>query len=249
MQNRPIIIGVTQVVLVEENKCFKSHFIAFWWKDLHDWAWFILQGSVSWPWPWRVCQNQPTMTIHLPLIQTWWSSRLRNCWQGAQWTFRLMTIQRIHGVAKPIVRSLRMFLSLRGFLVLEDKRLRDLMDIKILWYRWRCVLSSSGSSVIWKSVTALTVSAEQYLGVVKPMYHQFIEPTKRYADIVIPRGVSTVAIDLWPPRLQRFWKKRETVNIRWGAMPPFSIFLRFGIRGDFWSMFLVIIPMEKQENE
>ena len=32
---------------------------------------------------------------------------------------------------------------------------------------------------------------------VKPMYHQFIEPTKRYADVVIPEGVTnTVAIDL-----------------------------------------------------
>lgn len=38
---------------------------------------------------------------------------------------------------------------------------------------------------------------EQYTEVVKPMYHQFIEPTKRYADIVIPEGVSNiVAIDL-----------------------------------------------------
>ena len=38
---------------------------------------------------------------------------------------------------------------------------------------------------------------EQYINVVKPMYHQFIEPTKRYADIVIPEGVSNVvAIDL-----------------------------------------------------
>ena len=37
----------------------------------------------------------------------------------------------------------------------------------------------------------------QYLDVVKPMYHQFIEPTKRYADIIIPEGVTNkVAIDL-----------------------------------------------------
>ena len=28
----------------------------------------------------------------------------------------------------------------------------------------------------------------QYLTTVKPMYHQFIEPTKRYADIIIPEG-------------------------------------------------------------
>ncbi|MDU5459209.1 MAG: uridine kinase, partial [Streptococcus mitis] len=43
-----------------------------------------------------------------------------------------------------------------------------------------------------------------YLGVVKPMYHQFIEPTKRYADIVIPEGVSnTVAIDLLTTKIEK----------------------------------------------
>jgi uridine kinase len=37
----------------------------------------------------------------------------------------------------------------------------------------------------------------QYLGTVKPMYHQFIEPTKRYADVIVPEGgENTVAIDL-----------------------------------------------------
>ena len=45
---------------------------------------------------------------------------------------------------------------------------------------------------------------DQYLGVVKPMYHQFIEPTKRYADIVIPEGVSnTVAIDLLTTKIAK----------------------------------------------
>ena len=35
------------------------------------------------------------------------------------------------------------------------------------------------------------------MAVVKPMYHQFIEPTKRYADIIVPEGGENhVAIDL-----------------------------------------------------
>ena len=37
---------------------------------------------------------------------------------------------------------------------------------------------------------------EQYLGVVKPMYHQFIEPTKRYADVIIPEGVTNTGCGL-----------------------------------------------------
>ena len=45
---------------------------------------------------------------------------------------------------------------------------------------------------------------EQYLGVVKPMYHQFIEPTKRYADVIIPEGVTnTVAIDLITTKIEK----------------------------------------------
>ena len=46
---------------------------------------------------------------------------------------------------------------------------------------------------------------EQYLTVVKPMYHQFIEPTKRYADIIVPEGGENhVAIDLITTKVASF---------------------------------------------
>ncbi|MDN6164381.1 MAG: uridine kinase, partial [Tetragenococcus halophilus] len=45
----------------------------------------------------------------------------------------------------------------------------------------------------------------QYLTVVKPMYHQFIEPTKRYADVVVPEGGQNhVAIDLINTKIDTF---------------------------------------------
>ncbi|MBJ8325949.1 uridine kinase [Streptococcus pacificus] len=85
-----------------------------------------------------------------------------------------------------------------GILVLEDKRLRDLMDIKLfvdtdddirIIRRIKRDMEERGRS--------LNSIIDQYTSVVKPMYHQFIEPTKRYADIVIPEGVSNlVALDL-----------------------------------------------------
>ena len=85
-----------------------------------------------------------------------------------------------------------------GILVLEDQRLRDLMDIKLfvdtdddirIIRRIKRDMQERGRS--------LDSIIEQYTRVVKPMYHQFIEPTKRYADIVVPEGVSNlVAIDL-----------------------------------------------------
>ena len=85
-----------------------------------------------------------------------------------------------------------------GILVLEDERLRELMDIKLfvdtdddirIIRRIKRDMMERGRS--------LESIIDQYTSVVQPMYHQFIEPSKRYADIVIPEGVSNVvAIDL-----------------------------------------------------
>lgn len=58
----------------------------------------------------------------------------------------------------------------------------------------------------WPSLDSVI---EQYLGVVKPMYHQFIEPTKRYADVIILSGVTnTVAIDLITTKIEKSQRKR-----------------------------------------
>lgn len=89
-------------------------------------------------------------------------------------------------------------LILEGILLFEDKRLRDLCDIKVyvdtdddirLARRIRRDVISRGRSI--ESVL------DQYIDVVKPMHHQFVEPTKRYADIIVPEGgYNQVAIDL-----------------------------------------------------
>ena len=94
---------------------------------------------------------------------------------------------------------------IEGILILEDERLRDLMDIKVyvdtdddirIIRRIKRDMEERGRS--------LDSVIDQYLGVVKPMYHQFIEPTKRYADIVIPEGVTnTVAIDLLTTKIEK----------------------------------------------
>ncbi|WP_138006836.1 uridine kinase [Halalkalirubrum salinum] len=43
---------------------------------------------------------------------------------------------------------------------------------------------------------------EQYLTTVKPMHEQFIEPTKRKADLIIPEGANTVAVDLLAEKIR-----------------------------------------------
>ncbi|HER2923661.1 TPA: uridine kinase [Streptococcus pyogenes] len=85
-----------------------------------------------------------------------------------------------------------------GILVLEDERLRDLMDIKLFVDTDDdiCIIRRIKRDMMERG-RSLESIIDQYTSVVKPMYHQFIEPSKRYADIVIPEGVSNVvAIDV-----------------------------------------------------
>ena len=78
---------------------------------------------------------------------------------------------------------------IEGILILENKDLRDLMDIKVyvdtdaderLMRRMKRDMIERARSV--ESVL------QQYAETVKPMHEQFIEPSKKYADIIIPRG-------------------------------------------------------------
>jgi len=93
---------------------------------------------------------------------------------------------------------------LEGILVLEDERLRDLMDIKLyvdtdpdLRIIRRLTRDISERGRTFDSVI------DQYLNVVRPMHNQFIEPTKRYADIIIPEGGHNhVAVDLMVTKIQ-----------------------------------------------
>jgi len=87
---------------------------------------------------------------------------------------------------------------LEGILVLEEKKVRDLLDVKIYVdtdederFIRRLIRDTKQRGRTMESVI------EQYLTVVKPMFLQFVEPSKRYADIVIPQGgLNDVAIDI-----------------------------------------------------
>ncbi|KAL2915006.1 Uridine kinase [Polyrhizophydium stewartii] len=97
-----------------------------------------------------------------------------------------------------------------GILALHDKRVRDLMDLKIfvdtdddirLARRLRRDISERGRSI--HSVL------EQYRRFVKPSFDDFIHPTMRFADIIIPRGLDNVAaIDVITKHVSRQLKER-----------------------------------------
>ena len=83
---------------------------------------------------------------------------------------------------------------IEGILVLENRELRDLMDIKIyvdtdaderLMRRIKRDMVERGRSI--ESII------EQYSETVKPMHEEFVEPSKKYADIIIPRGGENIA--------------------------------------------------------
>ena len=99
---------------------------------------------------------------------------------------------------------------LEGILILDDERLRDMMDIKVyvdadddirILRRIQRDMQERGRSL--ESIIS------QYLKTVKPMYHQFIEPTKRYADIIVPEGGENhVAIDILTTKVRDVLAKR-----------------------------------------
>lgn len=98
-----------------------------------------------------------------------------------------------------------------GILILANKELRDQLDIKIFVDaddddRLMRVISRDikerGKDVNWVM--------ERYQRTVKPMYLQFIEPSKRYADVIIPQGGhNKVAIDIITATVERELKKLE----------------------------------------
>ncbi len=95
---------------------------------------------------------------------------------------------------------------LEGILVLENADLRSLMDIKLyvdtdpdeLFIR-RLLRDTRERGRSVESVV------KQYMDVVRPMHLQFVEPSKRYADLIIPEGgFNLVAIDVIVSKLQHF---------------------------------------------
>lgn len=101
---------------------------------------------------------------------------------------------------------------LEGILVLEDADLRDLMDIKLF------VDTDSDLRIIRRIMRDIKERGrttdsviDQYLSAVRPMHNLFIEPTKRYADIIIPEGGDNeVAIDLMVTKIKTIL---ETDNV------------------------------------
>ena len=92
----------------------------------------------------------------------------------------------IHVEPKPVI-------IIEGIMTLLNKKLREMMDLKIF-------VDADSDERLIRNIQRDIVErgrdvkmvVDRYLEVLKPMHEQFIEPTKRYADVIIPQGGENV---------------------------------------------------------
>ena len=97
-----------------------------------------------------------------------------------------------------------------GILVLADPRLRDTMDLKVFVDTEADIrlLRRIRRDVVKRGRTADSVVA-QWEATVRPMHLEFVEPSKRFADLVVPEGgYNRVAVDLVVNRLRVLMRER-----------------------------------------
>ena len=99
----------------------------------------------------------------------------------------------------------RKVIIVEGILIFEDKPLRELMDIKIFVDTDADVrLCRRIKRDVRKRGRTLESVLEQYQNTVKPMHEMYVEPSKKFADIVVPEGgKNLVALDMIMGRIQR----------------------------------------------
>lgn len=92
---------------------------------------------------------------------------------------------------------------IEGILLFSDPSLRALMDIRIFVDTPLdiCFIRRLERDIIERQRTVECV-IKQYISTVRPMYQQFIEPSKRHADIIVPKGgKNRIAIDMIKAKL------------------------------------------------
>ncbi|MGL5540776.1 MAG: uridine kinase [Erysipelotrichaceae bacterium] len=135
---------------------------------------------------------------------------------------QLVTLVKGHAIEKPVydfVNHTRAreseiiepsdVIVIEGLFVLEDEELRNLCDIKIfvdtdadIRFIRRLIRDVNKRGRTLESVVS------QYTSTVKEMHNQFVEPSKRYADVIIPEGGhNEVAIDLLTTKINSIINK------------------------------------------
>ena len=114
----------------------------------------------------------------------------------------------IHIVPKKVI-------IVEGILIFENEELRNLMDIRIFVDTDADIrLCRRIKRDVNKRGRTLESVLEQYQQTVKPMHEQYVEPSKKYAHIVVPEGgKNLVALDMIVGRIQRHLKEAEADEV------------------------------------
>jgi len=99
-----------------------------------------------------------------------------------------------------------------GILILAEKSLRDLFDVKIFVDTDADIrfIRRLERDIAERGRTSTSVIT-QYMTTVRPMHLEFVEPSKRYADVIIPEGgLNTVAMDMVVARLEALLREHHT---------------------------------------
>jgi len=100
---------------------------------------------------------------------------------------------------------------LEGILIFVDEELRDMMDIKLFIDADADIrLVRRIERDVRERGRAIETILRQYQATVRPMHLQFVEPSKRYADLIVPEGGhNRVAIDLMKVKIKDLLRERD----------------------------------------
>ena len=112
----------------------------------------------------------------------------------------------VHNRSNDVLRVVpKQVIIVEGILIFADEQLRQLMDIRIFVDTDADVrLCRRIKRDVNKRGRTLESVLEQYQATVKPMHEKYVEPSKRFANIVVPEGgKNVVALDMIMDRIQR----------------------------------------------
>ena len=127
------------------------------------------------------------------------------CAPGRRWNARSTVHNR---AAETTTVTPAKVIVVEGILIFAEPELRERLDIKLF------VDTDADVRILRRDVRDrgrdLESIVTQYLTTVKPMHEMFVEPSKRYADIIIPEGGhNQVALDFVMERIRAYVKERD----------------------------------------
>ena len=105
----------------------------------------------------------------------------------------------------------RRVILVEGILIYAEPRLRELFDVKIFVDTDADIrfIRRLDRDITERGRTTENV-IKQYMSTVRPMHLEFVEPSKRYADVIIPEGgLNTVAMDMVIARIESLLKEER----------------------------------------